>query len=176
MATSVLLMHSNKCCCIRVLTRRWGIRRDHLIIILYRPLWSCGLLEMAPPVLPVRSCVQLLLRARTNIICTGVINESPSSRMMNKSPLGGQPKVHLQWHQKSFLGRQPPSSFGRTKKYVSPLIPHIVAVPADWLDCPGSAARNFVRAPRLCQEFPKHAKVYLVCEKNSLFVFASCLP
>jgi len=77
----------------RVLTRRWGIRRDHLIIILYRPLWSSGLLEMAPPVLPVRSCVQLLLRARTNIICTGVINEPPSSGMMNKSPLGGQPKV-----------------------------------------------------------------------------------
>jgi len=84
----------------RVLTRRWGIRRDHLILILYRPLWSSGLLEMAPPVLPVRSCVQLLLRARTNIICTGVINESPSSGMMNKSPLGGQPKVHLRVAQK----------------------------------------------------------------------------
>jgi len=79
----------------RVLTRRWGIRRDHLIIILYRLLWSSGLWEMAPPVLPVRSCVQLLLRARTNIICTGVMNESPSSGMMNKSPLGGQPNVHL---------------------------------------------------------------------------------
>jgi len=79
----------------RVRTRRWGIRRDHLIIILYRQLWSSGLLEMAPPVLPVRSCVQLMLRARTNIICTGVINGSPSSGMMNKSPLGGQPEVHL---------------------------------------------------------------------------------
>jgi len=100
----------------RVLTRRWGIRRDHLIIILYRPLWSSGLLEMAPPVLPVRSCVQLLLRARTNIICTRVINESPSSGMMSSPPSGGNQKSTFGWHQKSFLGRQPPSSFGRTKK------------------------------------------------------------
>jgi len=51
----------------------------------------------------------------------------------------------------------PPS--GGQKKYVSSLIPYIVAVPVDQLNWPGSTERNFVQAPRLCQELPKHAKV-----------------
>ena len=76
-------MYSNKCGWLNpFFAWGWGIRRDNLLIIPYRPLWSHGFLELGHPVLTVRSCVQLLSQARTNIICTGVINGSTCSWQM----------------------------------------------------------------------------------------------
>jgi len=138
----------------------------------------------AHPSLHVGSGVRVQSLARTNVICTGgtlspgeprgfhdpwslsqdtqVDKMGKPFQIRNTWPLRGKEKVLLLGATlKAFLGRQKtPGFFLGRYRYTSPLTPCSMALAG--VVSPHSVARNFVRAPRLCQEFPKHAKVYRV--------------
>ena len=144
---------------------------------------------------PVGSGVRVQSLARTNVICTGgtlgpgkprgfhdpwsfsqdtqVDKMGKRFQIRNTWPLRGKEKVLLRGAtQKSFLWRQktPGSFLGRYPS--TSLLTPCSTVPAGVVS-PHSAARIFVRAPRLCQEFPNVPRSN-VCEK--FFVIPSCLP